>query len=61
MGNMGGGGYFEKTLQHVVDGDLDLKTLISAKVGLKNFVNQLDAILANRSKFLKVLVNPKDV
>ncbi|WP_320121762.1 alcohol dehydrogenase catalytic domain-containing protein [uncultured Sphaerochaeta sp.] len=61
MGNMGGGGFFEKTLQHVADGHLDLKTLISAKIGLKNFIPQLDAIFANRSKFLKVLVDPKDV
>lgn len=61
MGNMGGGGYFEKALQHVADGDLNLKTLISKKIGLKDFVHQMDAILANRSKFLKVLVNPKDI
>jgi len=59
MGNMGGGGYFEKTLQHVASGELDLKKLISARIMLEMFVPQMETILSNRTDFLKVLVSPR--
>jgi len=59
LGNMGGGGYFTKTLEYINKGRLDLDGLVLAKIDLMNIVAKFDEIIAHKDRFLKVIVTPE--